>query len=300
MLRHLNHVVVGINCPPPALSCGLQLQFLDTQLLDAVAKQCAVKAAILLPQDISQLASAYARLGYKPPTLITLLQKQAVLKAAGFEPWSLVHAAWALDSCGCDCRQLLEEAAKKLTSPASNMDRLNALDMSSLLGLLASYGMRNQELLGAAAAVLVRDIGSYPAAALAQVVISLAGLGFCTDDLSAAAVQAVAQQLAVQQYTPRQVALCVFGLAKLGVDVNSSEEAQQMYAAAAAAFVAAAPGSYAPELLSMLQWGMLLGGYYALDEQLQQQLAQQAIAQLTSFSSDQVKLVACALSIIGA
>eukprot|EP00775_Hariotina_reticulata_P013844 gene13844-13965_t len=269
-----------------AWACS-KLQFLDTQLLDAIAKQSSVKAAILLPQDIAQLASAYARLGFKPPKLLNLLQQQALLKAAEFQPWSLVHTAWALDTCGCDCRQLLEEAAKKLTVPVSNMSQLKALDLSTLLGLLAAYSMRDEPVLNAAAGVLVKDISSYPASALAQVVISLAGLGFCKDDLSAAAVQAVQQQLAVQQCTPRQVAFFVFGLAKMGVGVHSSEVAKQVYTAAAAAFVAAGPGSYAPELLSMLQWGMLLGGYYTTDEQLQQRLVQQAMAQLTLFTADQ-------------
>jgi hypothetical protein len=115
----------------------VQLQYRDTQLLEAIAQQAQRKAAVLLPHDISQLASAYARLGYVQPALMYLLQHQALAKAADFQPWALVHTAWALDRCGQDVRPLLAAAVQQLADQPQQLQALSALDMSTLLSLMA-------------------------------------------------------------------------------------------------------------------------------------------------------------------
>jgi len=117
----------------------LQLQYRDQRLLEAIAQQAQRKAAILTPQDISQLASAYARLSYQHPELLQLLQGQATAKAADFQPWVLVHTAWALHTSGQDVSQLLNVAVPLLRD-AQQLQKLQALDLSSLLWLLAGSG----------------------------------------------------------------------------------------------------------------------------------------------------------------
>lgn len=120
----------------PHCSLPPQLQYRDQRLLEAIAQQAQRKAAILTPQDISQLASAYARLSYQQPQLLQLLQVQAEVKANDFKPWALVHTAWALHVCGQNVLQLLTVAVPLLRDP-EQLKQLNALDMSSLLWLLA-------------------------------------------------------------------------------------------------------------------------------------------------------------------
>lgn len=118
--------------------CVRQLHFRDDRLLEAIAQQVQRKAAILTPQDISQLASAYTRLSFPHPQLLQLLNRQAVAKAAGFAPWVLVHTAWALHMAGQDVGPLLQEAVPLLRG---RLQELQELDVSTLLWLMA--GARN-------------------------------------------------------------------------------------------------------------------------------------------------------------
>jgi hypothetical protein len=129
---------VVLCCAMPFLP--LQLQFRDEQLLQSIAQQAQRKAAILTPKDISQLASAYARLSYTHKELRQLLHGQAVAKAADFAPWALVHTAWALHVCGQDVRRLLEVAVPLLRAEG-RVQQLKELDVATLLWLLA--GMVN-------------------------------------------------------------------------------------------------------------------------------------------------------------
>jgi hypothetical protein len=122
----------------------LQLQFRDERLLQAIAQQVQRKAAILTPQDICQLASAYARLSYPHPQLTQLLSSQAAAKASDFEPWGLVHTAWALQVCGQDVGGLLQ-AAVPLLREQGRVQQLKELDMSTLLWLLAGKGQGSAE-----------------------------------------------------------------------------------------------------------------------------------------------------------
>lgn len=116
----------------------LQLHFRDDRLLEAIAQQAQRKAAILTPHDISQLASAYARLSFPHPQLLQLLNSQAVAKASGFAPWVLVHTAWALHMCGQDVGLLLQEAVPLLQG---RVGELKELDVSTLLWLMAGACM---------------------------------------------------------------------------------------------------------------------------------------------------------------
>lgn len=116
-----------------------QLQFRDGRLLEAIAQQSQRKAAILTPHDISQLASAYARLSYQHPALLQLLNTQAVAKAPDFAPWVLVHTAWALHVCGQQVGELLAVAVPLLRD---RVQELKELDVSSLLWLMAGVCRR--------------------------------------------------------------------------------------------------------------------------------------------------------------
>jgi hypothetical protein len=118
----------------------LQLQFRDEKLLQAIAQQAQRKAAILTPQDISQLASAYARLSYTHPQLSKLLATQATAKAADFAPWALVHTAWALHTGGQDVGELLGAVVEVLRGEG-RLQQLKELDMSTLLWLMAGEGV---------------------------------------------------------------------------------------------------------------------------------------------------------------
>lgn len=127
-----------------AMACRcllLQLHFRDDRLLEAIAQQAQRKAAILTPHDISQLASAYARLSFPHPQLLQLLNSQAVAKASGFAPWVLVHTAWALHVCGQDVGLLLREAVPLLQG---RVGELKELDVSTLLWLMAGACMYAQ------------------------------------------------------------------------------------------------------------------------------------------------------------
>jgi hypothetical protein len=118
-----------------------QLQFRDEKLLQAIAQQAQRKAAILTPQDISQLASAYARLSYNHPQLFKLLATQAKVKAADFAPWALVHTAWALHTGGQGVQEVLGAVVEVLGGEGV-LQQLKELDMSTLLWLMAGEGGR--------------------------------------------------------------------------------------------------------------------------------------------------------------
>lgn len=279
----------------------LQLQYLDTQLLDSIAQQAQRKAPILLPRDIAQLASAYARLGYKQPQLMQLLQQQAVRQAAAFKPWSLIHTAWALQVAGTDPEPLLQTIAQQLPGQLAG---LQPLDVATLLWLMAAHGVRDETLLAAATQQLADDIASYPPPAVAQALISLAGLEVSDQQLAETAAGVVLQQLqqqystpgqqqdeAVQpgqeqysptcvQYSPKQVAHATFALVQMG------QASPQLLEAATAAFLSN-PGGYSPALLCMLCWAFLLA-VHVPPEGFTDKLVEQCRLQLPRFTADQV------------
>lgn len=261
-----------------AWACS-KLQYRDQRLLEAIAQQAQRKAAILTPQDISQLASAYARLSYQHPELLQLLQGQATAKAADFQPWVLVHTAWALHTSGQDVSQLLNVAVPLLRD-AQQLQKLQALDLSSLLWLLAGHALYDEELLQAAAVPLATNIPTYSPASVANALMACAALGFTTPSLSVAAAQTVLSGIQEQGFKPRQVALSVFALAKLHA------YDQQLLDATAAAFEREAQG-YSPPLLSMLTWVCVLSKQ-RLPEGFVQQLVRRSRQQLSGFSANQL------------
>lgn len=144
----------------------------------------------------------------------------------------------------------------------------------------AGHSLYDEALLQAAGALLAANIPSYSPASVANALMACAALGFTTPALSAAAAATVLSGLQQQRYTPQQVALSVFALAKLkGCD-------KEVLEAAADAFQRA-PQAYSPPLLSMLTWVCVLakrdlpGGFI-------NQLVQCSRQQLPKFSPDQV------------
>jgi hypothetical protein len=285
----------------------VQLSFSEPRLLNAIAQEATRKAPILTPQDIAQLASAYARLAYKQPQLLELLAQQAVRQAAAFKPWALIHTAWSLHVSGTDARPLLEECGQQLPQQLAG---LQPLDVATLLWLLAACDMQEQQQLVAAAAEQLKDgIGSYPPAAAAQAVVSLAGLGYRDSQLAEAAAGVMIQRLAAQleqqqqelgeeadqqahpqqqqqqqqqqRYGPKQVAHATFGLVRLG------SNSQALLDAASAAFLAQ-PRGYSPALLCMLCWAFVQAGA-APAAAFSEAFAGQCLAQLPRFSADQVR-----------
>jgi hypothetical protein len=276
----------------------LQLSFSEPRLLEAIAQEAARKAPILTPQDISQLASAYARLAYKQPQLLNLLGQQAVRQAAAFKPWSLIHTAWALHVSGADAKPLLQACGEQLPQQLAG---LQPLDIATLLWLLAASDMGEQwQLVVAAAEQLTAGIQEYPPAAAAQALVSLAGLGYRDSQLAEAAAAGVIQQLNLQlqdqqenavpqtqqqqrqqRYGPKQVAHATFALVRLG---GSS---QALLDAASAAFLAQ-PRGYSPALLCMLCWAFVQAGA-APSAAFSEALVAQCLVQLPRFSADQVR-----------
>lgn len=264
------------------MSLVLQLQYREQALLNAIAQQTIRKAPILLPQDIAQLASAYSRLQYPHKQLLQLLQQQTLVKADGFEAWSLVHTAWSLEMAGAATNYMLEllTAIAQQLGP-QQIKKLQPLDVSTLVWLMASHQYYNQQLLEALGQQLPAQIAHYPPAAVAQVLCSVAGLGYYDPDLAAAAAAVVQQQLVDQLYSPKQVSQTSFALAKLG---HASPE---LLDTAAAAFVGSSAGRYSPGLLCMMCWAALLGGYRS--EKFTEKLVQESYSQLPQFTADQVR-----------
>jgi hypothetical protein len=287
----------------------LQLSFSEPRLLNAIAQEATRKAPILTPQDIAQLASAYARLAYKHPQLLELLGQQAARQAAAFKPWALIHTAWSLHVSGIDAQPLLEECGQQLPQQLAG---LQPLDVVTLLWLLAACGMREQQQLVAAAAEQLKEgIEHYPPAAAAQALVSLAGLGYRDSQLAEAAADVLIQHLNAQleqqqqqecgeeaeqqahyhqqqrqqqqrqqRYGPKQVAHATFGLVRIG------SNSQALLDAASAAFLAQ-PHGYSPALLCMLCWAFVQAGA-APGVAFSEAFVGQCLALLPRFSADQV------------
>ena len=64
-------------------------------LLDAIALEAAPRLHAFKPQELANLAWAFAALGHAAPALLDAIALEAAPRLAGFSPQGLVNLAWA-------------------------------------------------------------------------------------------------------------------------------------------------------------------------------------------------------------
>ncbi|KAH9260298.1 hypothetical protein BASA81_001468 [Batrachochytrium salamandrivorans] len=163
------------------------------------------------PQDLSNLAWAFARFNHQSPLLFAKLATRAKLHLPEFKPQELSNLVWALAKLGvCDC-ELMQAVSHQLTDRGQEQFSTQAL--VNILWAFATLRVRDVHVLDAIShAIMTRQQDQQPTIqAYCNVIWSLATLEFtCPEPL----LHVVEHDLDLTQFTSQGLANTIWALAK--------------------------------------------------------------------------------------
>ena len=237
------------------------------------------------PQQLANIAWAFATLGYENKALFESLGAEAVRKIRDFNPQDIANTAWAFATLGYENKALFEslgvEAVRKIRD-------FNPQNIANTAWAFATLGYENKALFESLGAEAVRKIRDFKPQELANIAWAFATLGYENKALFESLGDEAVRK--IRDFNPQNIANTAWAFATLGYENKALFESLGVEAVRKIR-------DFNPQELANIAWAFATLGYE--NKALFESLGAETVRKIRDFNPQDIANTAWAFATLG-